>query len=134
MISNLPARRYRRCVYKAAEQNCLTQGVQSADCGILCVCVCQHLFPRFVPGKYACSRFYLKKGCYYIMVSGLATRNQRPLEPRASLRIKNKQAGTGMQKKKKTKKQGATRVPEERWPTKTSSGTRVNIPAFLITV
>ena len=37
MTSNLPARRYRRCVYKAAEQNSLTQGVQSADCGIMCV-------------------------------------------------------------------------------------------------
>ena len=68
------------------------------------------------------------------MVSGLATRNKKPLEPRASLLIKKKEAGTGMQKKKKTKKQGATGVPEERWPTKTSSGTRVNVPAFLITV
>ena len=29
--------------------------------------------------------------------------------------------------------QGATGVPEERWPTKTSSGTRVNVPAKLVT-
>ena len=70
MTSNLPARRYRHCVYKAAEQNCLTQGVQSADCGIMCVC--QHLFPRFVPGKYACSRFLLEERML-LMVSGLAT-------------------------------------------------------------
>ena len=30
------------------------------------------------------------------------------------------------------RKQGATGVPEERWPTKTSFGTPVNVPAFLI--
>ena len=68
------------------------------------------------------------------MVSGLATWNKRPLEPKASLLIKNKEAGTGMQKKKKkkTKKQGATGVPEERRPTKTSSGSPVNVPAILI--
>ena len=86
-----------------------------------------------MPGKYACSRFLLEERML-LMVSGLATRNKKPLEPRASLLIKKKEAGTGMQKKKKTKKQGATGVPEERWPTKTSSGTRVNVPAFLITV
>ena len=57
--------------------------------------MCQHLFPRFVPGKYACSRFLLEERML-LMVSGLATRNKRPLEPRASLLIKNKEAGTGM--------------------------------------
>ena len=67
------------------------------------------------------------------MVSGLATRNKRPLEPRASLLIKNKEAGTGMQKKQKKKKQGATGVPEERWPTKTSFGTSIDAPAILVT-
>ena len=29
--------------------------------------------------------------------------------------------------------QGATGAPEERWPTKTSSGARVNVPAKLVT-